>query len=275
MISFQPMTTPPMTQLHSLILRFLLLPALAVALPLSLHAASPLENAETALQTGDLVTAETLLTPLDTATETDPTTLRLLSRLRLAQKRTKEAVALAERVTAAHPDQAAGFARLGHAYSQRIAEVTFMQQAMLSGKLRRAFERCVELDPKNLDGLIGLTRYFSNAPEIAGGSIVKAREYARQVAAVHPFLGAIELGRLAEKEKQPEAALGHYEPARQLKPKHAGVLAACGRLLAQLGRKDEARQRFTAALALQPGHAGANKGLENLDKAATAPAPAP
>ena len=62
MISFQPMTTPPMTQLHSLILRFLLLPALAVALPLSLHAASPLENAETALQTGDLVTAETLLT---------------------------------------------------------------------------------------------------------------------------------------------------------------------------------------------------------------------
>ena len=36
MISFQPMTTPPMTQLHSLILRFLLLPALAVALPLSL-----------------------------------------------------------------------------------------------------------------------------------------------------------------------------------------------------------------------------------------------
>ena len=38
MISFQPMTTPPMTQLHSLILRFLLLPALAVALPLSLHA---------------------------------------------------------------------------------------------------------------------------------------------------------------------------------------------------------------------------------------------
>jgi hypothetical protein len=50
-----------------------------------------------------------------------------------------------------------------------------MQQAMLSGKLRRAFERCVELDPKNLDGLIGLTRYFSNAPEIAGGSLVKAR----------------------------------------------------------------------------------------------------
>lgn len=275
MIPSQLLSTPPMNPIRSLVLRLLLLPTLASLLLPGLHAASPLQDAEAALQKGDLAAAETLLNPLDTTAETDAATLRLLSRLRLAQKRTKEAVTLAERVTTAHPEDAAGFAQLGHAYSQRIGEVTFMQQAVLSGKLRRAYERCVELDPKNLDGLIGLTRYFSNAPEIAGGSLVKAGEYARRVAAVHPFLGAIELGRIAEKDKQPEVALGHYEAASQLNPKHAGVLAACGRLLAQLGRKDEARQRFTSALALQPGHAGASKGLDELDRAASTPAPTP
>ena len=73
----------------------------------------------------------------------------------------------------------------------------------------------------------------------------------------------------------PQSPAWHYEAASQLNPKHAGVLAACGRLLAQLGRKDEARQRFTSALALQPGHAGASKGLDELDRAASTPAPTP
>jgi len=223
-----------------------------------------LERVESALKTGDLTSAETLLAPAVAGEKPDAAALNLFSRLRLAQKNSKEAIALADRATAADPTQAAYFVQLGRACSVRIGEVSFLQQAMLSGKLRKAFEQGLKLDPNNLDALIGLTRYHLQAPEIAGGSIVKAREYAERTRQLNPFLGEIELGQIAEREKQIEVALGHYETAATLNSSHAGIQNACGRLLAQLGRKDAARSRFEAALALNPNHEGAQKGLAGL-----------
>lgn len=269
------MTRPgPFSPMHtsSPSLRTLLL-LIGLSLPGALLAATPLDSAAAALKAGDLAAAESALAPYATAEKPEASALNLLSQLRLAQKQSKEAVAFAERATAADPTQAAYFSQLGYAYSVRIGEVSFMQQAMMSGKLRKAYEQCVKLDPNSLDGLIGLTRYFSSAPEIAGGSPVKAREYAERVQSLNPFLGAVELGRLAEKAAQPAEALGHYEAACTANPSHAGAQAACGRMLVKLNRPEEARRRFEAALALNPTHEAARKGLEGLNSAAAAPTP--
>ena len=181
------------------------------------------------------------------------------------QKKFKEAVDFADQATKADPTKPEYFSQLGVALSQRMSEVNFLQMAALSGRMRKAFEKSIELDPNHVSGLIGLARFYTNAPEIAGGSLEKAAEFATRVQKLEPFLGEIELGNIAAKDEQYARALAHYEAAASLRPTHAGVQVGCGRALMQLGRKDEARARFETALKLNPEHEGAKKGLAELD----------
>jgi tetratricopeptide (TPR) repeat protein len=225
---------------------------------------SPLDEARAALKTNDLAKAAALLGPLTGADAKEAAAFHLLSQVKLAEKKTSEAVTLAERATVLDGTKPAHFVQLGWALGQRMGEVGFMQQAMMAGKLKGAFVKAVELDPNDVQALIGLGRFYSNAPEIAGGSIEKAREYARRVQRLDPFLGEVELGNLAAQEEKFADALKHFEAAATMKPGHAHVQAHCGRMLAKLGRNDEARARFEAALKIAPALEIAKKGLAGL-----------
>ena len=208
-------------------------------------------------------------TPAAPATPPDAAALHQQSLESVKQRKFKEAVDYADQATKADPTKPEYFSQLGVALSQRMSEVNFLQMAALSGRMRKAFEKSIELDPNHVSGLIGLARFYTNAPEIAGGSLEKAAEFAIRVQKLEPFLGEIELGNIAAKDEQYARALAHYEAAASLRPTHAGVQVGCGRALMQLGRKDEARARFAAALKLNPEHEGAKKGLAELDKPAS------
>jgi tetratricopeptide (TPR) repeat protein len=187
----------------------------------------------------------------------------------LRQKKAKEAVELAEQAAKADPTKPEYFSQLGMALSMRMNEVNFIQMAGLSSKLKKAFEKSVELDPQHVPGLIGLARFYAGAPEIAGGSLAKAAEFATRVQKIDPFLGTIELARICEKDEKFAEALAHYEAAAVLKPEHAGMQNACGRMLVKLGRKDEARARFEAALKINPELEAAKKAMAELDQPAS------
>lgn len=243
-----------------------LLLGLALAGPLS--AQSPVEQAAAAFKAGDLAAADTLLTPLAAAEKPDPAMLHQLSLVRLRRNQAAEGVTLAEKAVKLAPDRADYQAALGQALSQRIGEVGFMQQAMMAGRMRKAFEKAVELDPNHLGGLVGLSRYYTNAPEIAGGSAEKAREYATRVRQLNPALGETELGHIAERQEDFAEALARYEALAALQDGHGWPHYLCGRMLAKLGRKDEARTRFETALRNDPKLEAARKALAEL----TAPA---
>ena len=213
-------------------------------------------------------------TPSTPAAPVDAAALNQQSIDSLQKKDAKGAVDFAEQATKADPTKPEYFSQLGIALSQRMNEVGFMQMAVMSGKLKKAFEKSVALDPNHVSGLIGLARYYTNAPEIAGGSLEKAAEFANRVQKLNPFLGAIELGRIAEKGEKFDEALGHFETASRLQPENAGLQYACGFQLAKLGRKDEARARFEAALKLNPEHERSRKALAELDAPAATPAAA-
>jgi tetratricopeptide (TPR) repeat protein len=237
---------------------------LGLALAGRLVAQTPVEQAAAAFQAGDLAAAETLLAPLAAAEKPDPAVLHQLSLVRLRQNKAAEGVALAEKAVKLAPAQAEYQAALGQALSQRIGEVGFMQQAMIAGRMRKAFEKAVELDPSHLGGLIGLSRFYTNAPEIAGGSPVKAREYAERVRRLAPGPGETELGHIAERQEDYATALTHYEALVALRPGHGWPHYLCGRMLVQLGRKDEARTRFETALRTDPKLEAAKKALEEI-----------
>lgn len=245
-----------------------LLTLLSLATALGAVAGTPVEQAAAALKSGDLATAESLLTPLTSGENPDPTALQQLSLVRLRQNKAAEAVALADRAVKLAPGQAGLHATLGQALSQRIGEVGFMQQAIIAGRMRKAFEKTVELDPTHLGGLIGLSRYYTNAPEIAGGSPEKAREFATRIRQLNPALGETELGNIAEKQEDFTEALARYEALAALQPTHGWPQYLCGRMLVQLNRKDEARTRFETALRNDPKLEAAQKALTELSQPA-------
>jgi Flp pilus assembly protein TadD len=244
--------------------------ALLILTTMQAQTAAPLDDARAALKANDLAGAESLLLPLTGAEAKDAAAFHALGQLRERQRNLKEAVAAYEQATRLDATQPEYFSALGIALSQRMGEMNFMQQAMVAGKMKKAFEKSVELDPKHLAGLIGLARYYTNAPEIAGGSLEKAKEFAARIAALVPFLGETEFGNIAEKGEDFAGALVRYEAALRSRPDDAGLLLACGRNLARLGRKDEARARFEAALRLNPNLESAKKALAGLDAPAEA-----
>lgn len=226
--------------------------------------ASVLDEARVALRANDLNKASELLEPLTGEGAQDAAAFHLLSSVRIAQKNTKDAAVLAEKATTLDPTKAAYFSQLGMALGMRMGEVGFMQQAMMAGKLKQAFAKAVELDPNDIAGLIGLARFYMEAPSIAGGSFEKAKELADRLQRLDPFLGAVELGGIAEREENFAEALKYFETAAELKPDDAGLQHQCGRMLAKLARKDEARARFVAALKINPGFESATKSLAEL-----------
>lgn len=182
----------------------------------------------------------------------------------LKEKKPKEAAAEFEKAAKLAPDNADYHADYGRALSAQMADANFMQKAMLSGKMKKAFDRAVELNPNHVGGLIGQIRFYSGAPEIAGGSMEKAAATAAHLKTVLPFMGEFELGGLAERAEDYAKALGHYEAAVRLNPQHPGAQNACGRMLVKLGKADDARARFEAALKLNPDFEPAKKALAEL-----------
>jgi len=242
---------------------------LLLASTLRAQPAAPLTQAKAAFDKDDLASVEGLLAPLVTSDKPDAAACHQLALVRQRQKRAAEAVALLEQATKIDPTKPDYFSALGIALSQRMDEVSFIQVPFLAAKMRKAFERSVALDPNHLTGLIGLARFYGNAPEIAGGSREKAEEYSQRVLKLNPFLGEIELGNIAEKADDFAGALTHFEAASQLQPKNAGMHTAAGRMLAKLGRKAEARERLQLALKLDPQRPAAKKALAELDAPGT------
>jgi Flp pilus assembly protein TadD len=232
--------------------------------PAQVPAASDRVTAVADARAGRWDQAEATLAALAATEPTDVEVTVLLVQRRLQQKRNKEAVELMERVVAAAPNRPELQSLLGSALAQRINEVSFIHQAILASQMRTAFEKSVELDPKHLPGLIGLSRYFMNAPAIAGGSYAKADEYAAKVEKLDPLNGALSFALIRERDgKLPEAA-EYYRKALAHQPQNAGLHTALGGVLARAGKNDEARGAFEAALKLQPDNAPARDGLAAL-----------
>jgi tetratricopeptide (TPR) repeat protein len=137
-------------------------------------------------------------------------------------------------------------------------------QALLVPKMKRALEKSVAIDPNHVPGLIGLVRFYTNAPEIVGGSVEKAQELAKQLEALNPFLGSMELGQIAEHAEEFAAALTHFDAASKLQPNNASAHAAAGRMLAKLGRNEDARVRLQRALELDPKRTSIRQTLDAL-----------
>lgn len=151
----------------------------------------------------------------------------------LAADDAKAAIKLYEQAIKADPDSASLQTDYANALAVRINEVNFMAQGMIAGKMLKAYERSVEIDPDHIVGWIGQCRYYLNAPTIAGGSADKAEKFANEVFARVPFLGHVELGLVAEKRGDEAKAAEHFQAALELQPGHGEAMAGLRRVTAE------------------------------------------
>jgi tetratricopeptide (TPR) repeat protein len=153
---------------------------------------------------------------LEAAVREDPTDARAalyLGRALLALDDLDKAVLSFEKAVALAPGSSDSHNWLGRAYGSQAVRANFLKQVSLAPRIKEQFQKAVDLDQNNLDARTSLMEFYLQAPGIAGGSVEKAREQATEIARRDTMRGFRAAGRIAEYEKNFDAALAHYTQA--------------------------------------------------------------
>ncbi len=136
----------------------------------------------------------------------DPRPAFYLGRLCLAENETDNAVHWIEKASSLDSGRAEYHLWLARAYGAKAIAASVLKQPSLASRVRKEFERASALDPDNLEARFGLVEFYLRAPGIMGGSLVKARDQAAEIGKRDPMQGRRATARIAEHEKQFDAA---------------------------------------------------------------------
>ena len=107
------------------------------------------------------------------------------------EERLDEGSKFAEQCIAAHPQRSECFEALGNVLGTK-AQIGGIVSAMgYAGKIRDAFIKAVELDPKNYQARSSLLQYYLQAPGLVGGGKGKAQTLVVETNKVSPAAGGL------------------------------------------------------------------------------------
>ncbi len=148
-------------------------------------------------------------------------------------ERHDDAVKLGELCIATHPLRAECQEAFGTALGAKAMTAGLMAAMGSVGKIKGAFQKAVELDPKSVSARYSLMQFYVMAPGIAGGSTSKAKAIAVETAQFSPEAGKLMQAQLdlADKEiaKAEAAALSVNAGGNEfLIRQQRGILASIG-----------------------------------------------
>ena len=168
----------------------------------------------------------TLLKPVDEDDDNYAVAQYYLGRAAFDQKDFDDAADYFEEATEAKNGQTAIYYNwLGNTYGTIAQDANVLRQGFLAPKMKNAWEKAIELDPKNLDARFSLISYYTQAPGIMGGSVDKAMEMSKQIGAISPVQGHRTMGNILVQEKKFDAAEKEYLAMVNLDPNFSQVLA--------------------------------------------------
>ncbi len=136
---------------------------------------------------------------------------------------------------------------LGRAYGKRAETSNPLSAPAWASKARQAFERSVELSPKDSDALTDLFDYYVEAPGFLGGGLDKAEKIAARIAAIDPSQGYYVEAKLAQHRREFGTAEQRFRQAVAIAPHQVGHMIALARFLANQGRIGESDAVFEQA----------------------------
>jgi tetratricopeptide (TPR) repeat protein len=165
----------------------------------------------------------------------------------------KATEALLKSVQAA-PQNSEYYHWLGKAWGRRAETSTPFTAPGYATKAREAFEKAVQLNPRNVEAANDLFEYYMQAPGFLGGGLDKAAALSTQIAAIDPVEGHYAKARLAEKRKEFSTAEQQFRRAVELAPQQVGRVVDLAKFLAKQGRIQESEQTFEQAEKIDPNH---------------------
>ena len=157
-----------------------------------------------------------------------------------------------QKATNADPSNSEYMDWLGRVYGKRAETSNPLLAPGFASKARQAFEKAVELNPKNSDALSDLFDYYLNAPGFLGGGYDKALAVSQKMAAIDPPEGYFEKAKLAQKRKEYQTAEEHLRQAVAVAQHKVGHMIALAKFLASEGRTRESDDVFRQAETIAP-----------------------
>ena len=143
--------------------------ATLLALPLVVSPARAADEAVTLLEHGSFRRAAALCEQRLAANPKDATAGAVLSRVRGQQEQLDEAVRLAAAAVEAAPRSADAHYALAEAYGRKAQAAGMLKAAGFAGKLKKAAEQALALDPGHVEALAMLVDFHRRAPGFMGG----------------------------------------------------------------------------------------------------------
>jgi tetratricopeptide (TPR) repeat protein len=163
------------------------------------------------------------------------------------------AVAAMEQAAALAPASSDLQRQLGDTYGFAAQKAGMLSKMGLAKKCKAAYDKAVELDPKNLDARWSVMEYCRQAPGFVGGGMEGAYAQAEEIRKLDPNRGRIALATLYVSEKKMVEAFGLFDEALKADPANYTALYQLGRLSAMTGQRlDQGIENLRKCLALTP-----------------------
>jgi tetratricopeptide (TPR) repeat protein len=161
---------------------------------------------------------------------------------------------LLEKAVAGEPNNAQYHYLLGGAYGEMAMRAGMMGKVSLAKKTRAEIERAVELNPRHTEARLSLISYYLMAPGFLGGGEDKAIAQANAIRAYDGIDGHRAWARLYTTQKKPDLALKELVAAVRENPKSAKAHTSLGSFYMNEKKWAESLHEYDMALQLDPGY---------------------
>lgn len=187
--------------------------------------AQSVEQARKLFEAERLQEAEKILKSLDDDHRDYAAAQYYLGRIAYQQNDFEKALEYFEEATDEKEDVADYQEWLGNTLGTVARDANVLRQGMLAPKMKSAWEKAIELDPKRISPRFSLIEYYLQAPGFMGGSMENAEKTANEIKALNPVEGHRALGNVYARQKKLKEAEKEYIEAARLNPAYTSVLA--------------------------------------------------
>ncbi len=229
-----------------------------------------IENVRGLLRDHKLAAAETAANALVTANPGEPEAYALLARVDMAKDDADAAVSASEKAAELAPANGDLQRQLGDTYGFAAQKAGMLGKIGWAKKCRLAYEKAVELDPKNLDARNSLLGFYQQAPGVMGGGMDKAYAQAEAIKQLDAARGRLAFATLYAADKKYDLAFAEFDAVLKNTPDDYAALYQVGKLAAVSGQSlDRGLASLRHCLELTPppntpGHAAAHWRLGNI-----------
>ena len=141
---------------------------------------------------------------------------------------------------------------LGAAYGSKAQHAGVIKQAFLAPKVKKAFEKAVELNPRLIEAHIGLAQYYWRAPGIMGGDMEKAWKEADVIIGLDEIRGRAFKAGILVAEKRPAEAVTEIKTLTANRPGDWRAWRSAGSFYLQNQMTDDAIAAFEKYSTMRP-----------------------